>query len=37
MPNGLQLSADEKADIIAFLYTLTDYAFITDKKFTDPN
>lgn len=36
-PNGLTLTANEKSDIIAFLNTLTDYAFITDKKFADSN
>lgn len=35
--NGLQLSAADKKDIIAFLNTLTDYKFITDKRFADPN
>lgn len=35
--NGLQLSAQDKQDIIAFLNTLTDYKLIEDKRFTDPN
>ena len=36
-PNGLQLSAQEKQDIIAFLNTLTDFQFINDKRFANPN
>lgn len=36
-PNGIVLSAQEKQDIIAFLGTLTDYKFINDKRFADPN
>lgn len=35
--NGLQLSANDKQDIIAFLQTLTDYKFLGDKRFADPN
>ncbi len=35
--NGLQLSANDKQDIIAFLHTLTDYKFLGDKRFADPN
>jgi len=35
--NGLQMTAEQKTDIIAFLYTLTDYQFINDKRFADPN
>jgi len=35
--NGLQLSANDKQDIIAFLQTLTDYKFLADKRFADPN
>lgn len=35
-PNGIALTADEKSDIIAFLYTLTDYQFINDEKFAEP-
>lgn len=34
---GLDLSATEIADIIAFLNTLTDHEFITDAKFSNPN
>lgn len=36
-PNGLALTSQEKSDIIAFLNTLTDYKFINDKHFADPN
>lgn len=32
-----RMSAQEKADIIAFLKTLTDYEFLTDQRFSDPN
>jgi len=35
--SGLQISAQEKLDIIAFLNTLTDYKFIGDPRFSDPN
>ncbi len=37
-PNGtsLALTQQEKKDIIAFLHLLTDSAFITDKRFSDP-
>jgi cytochrome c peroxidase len=35
--NGIVLSIQDKTDIIAFLNTLTDYRFINDKKFADPN
>lgn len=34
---GLDLSATEIADIIAFLHTLTDQEFITNPKFSNPN
>lgn len=33
----LPLSAQDKQDIISFLNTLTDYEFIKDKRFADPN
>ncbi len=33
---GISLSAAEKADIIAFLYTLTDYKFITNNNLSNP-
>jgi hypothetical protein len=31
------MTSPEKQDIIAFLMTLTDYKFINDKRFADPN
>ncbi|MFM7078346.1 MAG: cytochrome-c peroxidase [Bacteroidota bacterium] len=34
---GMQLSTQEKADIISFLRTLTDHKFVTNKEFADPN
>ncbi len=34
---GIAMTAQEKSDIISFLYTLTDYKFINDKRFSDPN
>jgi cytochrome c peroxidase len=34
---GLHFSAEQKADIIAFLKVLTDSSFITNKAFSDPN
>ena len=33
---SLNLTAREEAAIIAFLHTLTDEAFLTDKRFSDP-
>ncbi|UTW65867.1 c-type cytochrome [bacterium SCSIO 12643] len=37
-PNGsLNLTAQEKADLVAFLKTLTDEDFINNKSFQDPN
>ncbi len=40
LPNGqplrLNLSADQKAALVAFLKTLTDEALMTDAKFSDP-
>lgn len=36
-PSGISLTAQEKQDIIAFLQTLTDYQFINDPRFADPN
>ncbi len=38
-PSGTQLdlTTQEKADIIAFLHTLTDNTFLTNPKFSDPN
>jgi cytochrome c peroxidase len=34
---SIQLSSNDKDDIIAFLNTLTDYKFLADKRFADPN
>lgn len=34
---GISLTTSEKANIIAFLKTLTDVEFINDKRFADPN
>jgi cytochrome c peroxidase len=34
---GISMTAAEKKDIISFLFTLTDYEFIKDKRFADPN
>jgi cytochrome c peroxidase len=34
---GVQLSSDEKKKLKAFLLTLTDYEFIKDKRFSNPN
>jgi cytochrome c peroxidase len=34
---SIPLSSQEKQDIILFLNTLTDYKFINDKRFADPN
>ena len=33
---GLQLTAEKKQQLIAFLHTLTDEEFVTDERFTDP-
>ena len=35
--SGLNLTAQEKADLLAFLHTLTDQSFLTNPKFSDPN
>jgi cytochrome c peroxidase len=35
--NGLHLDEEDKADIIAFLKTLTDKTFLYDRRFVDPN
>lgn len=35
-PGGLQLTSEEKADLIAFLKTLTDTSISTDPRFSDP-
>jgi cytochrome c peroxidase len=34
---SIPLTTSEKQDIIAFLNTLTDYKFLNDKRFEDPN
>lgn len=34
---GLYLTPQQKADVIAFLNTLTDSSFVTNKAFADPN
>lgn len=33
---GFTLTDDERADLIAFLHTLTDEIFLTDERFSDP-
>jgi cytochrome c peroxidase len=35
-PVRLNLTQEEKDALVAFLRTLTDVSFITDKKFSDP-
>lgn len=37
LSGGIPLSAQEKSDLKAFLLTLTDYTFINDDRFKDPN
>lgn len=37
LKDGIQLTDQEKQDILSFLNTLTDYEFISDPKFKDPN
>jgi cytochrome c peroxidase len=32
----IDLTAQERADIVAFLHTLTDHGFLTDPRFADP-
>jgi cytochrome c peroxidase len=34
--NGFELSAQERADLMAFLHALTDVAFLGDPRFADP-
>jgi cytochrome c peroxidase len=34
---SIALSLQEKTDLLAFLRTLTDETFLTDKRFADPN
>lgn len=36
MPNGLQLSTEDKAALVAFLKTLTDYEMIADPRYSKP-
>ncbi len=36
LPGPLQLTEEEKQDIIAFLHTLTDYEFMADSRFSEP-
>jgi cytochrome c peroxidase len=36
MGTGLMLTADDKADLVAFLNTLTDYEVINDPRFSSP-
>ena len=37
LQTGIQLTAQERADLKAFLSTLTDHPFINDDRFKDPN
>ena len=34
---GVHLTPEEKKKVIAFLHTLTDKAFVTDKRFSEPS
>lgn len=34
--NRIDLNTDERADLVAFLKTLTDHGFLTDPRFSDP-
>ena len=34
---GLMLDQQDKADLVAFLKTLTDYTLISNAKYADPN
>lgn len=36
LENGLALSEEEQADIISFLYTLSDFEMISDMRFSEP-
>jgi cytochrome c peroxidase len=36
LPAGLQLTQEDKAALVAFLKTLTDYQLITDPRYSDP-
>jgi len=33
---GFELTSEERADLVAFLESLTDHAFISDPRFADP-
>jgi cytochrome c peroxidase len=35
-PNGLQLTEQEKEDLVAFLKTMTDSVFVTNPEFARP-
>lgn len=35
--NGIQMTDSEKEDIISFLHTLSDFNFISDSRFSEPN
>jgi cytochrome c peroxidase len=37
MGTGLRLTAQNKADLVAFLNTLTDNTLATDSRYTDPH
>ncbi len=37
LQNPLTLSAEDKKDLIEFLNTLTDYSYLEDPRFADPN
>ncbi len=37
LTDGIWLSDQDKIDVVAFLNTLTDYKFIKDSRFADPN
>jgi cytochrome c peroxidase len=37
LKRGLQLTKEQKEDLVAFLHTLTDSSFIKNKAFSDPN
>ena len=37
LKKGIKLNEAEKADVIAFLKTLTDKTFLKDRRFADPN
>lgn len=34
--NGFELSAEERADLIEFLESLTDNSLLTDERYSDP-